>query len=131
VSVRGSPPSRIILLQLGAGRQEAAFLRYNCEHSFVRCKGGSAVDLHWAIAERHFSFPLDTVGLWSRLDRISLGGSDVCTFSPEDLLLILCVQGFKDAWKRLKHICDVAEVIRVHQDIDWDRVVEQADASGG
>jgi hypothetical protein len=111
--------------------QEAAFLRYNCEHLFVHGNRGGSVDLHWAIAERHFSFPLDPEGLWGRLDRISLGGRDVCTPSPEDLLLILCVQGFKDAWERLKHICDVAEVIRVHQDMDWGRVIEQADASGG
>jgi hypothetical protein len=111
--------------------QEATFLRYNSEHSFVHGNRGDDVDLHWAIAERHFSFPLDQEGLWRRLDRISLGGSDVCTLSPEDLLLILCVQGFKDAWERLKHICDVAEVIRVHQDMDWAGVVEQADASGG
>ena len=111
--------------------QEAAFLHYNCEHPFLNSNGGSAVDLHWAIAERHFSFPLDLEGLWGRLDRISLGGRDVFTLSPEDLLLILCVQGFKDAWERLKHICDVAEVIHVHQDMDWGRVIEQADASGG
>ena len=111
--------------------QEAAFIRYNCEHSFVHGNGGGAVDLHWAIAERHFSFPIDYEGLWRRLDRISLGGRDVFTLSPEDLLLVLCVQGFKDAWERLKHICDVAEVIRGHQDMDWGRVVEQADASGG
>ncbi len=111
--------------------QEAAFLRYNCEHLFVHGNRGGDVDLHWAIAERHLSFPLDPEGLWGRLDRISLGGRDVCTLSPEDLLLILCVQGFKDAWERLKYICDLAEVIRVHQDMDWGRVVEQADASGG
>jgi hypothetical protein len=111
--------------------QDAAFLRYNCEHAFVHSNGGSAVDLHWAIAERHFSFSLDHEGLWRRLDRISLGGRDVCTLSPEDLLLILCVQGFKDSWERLKHVCDVAEVIRVHQDMDWGRVIKQADASGG
>ena len=111
--------------------QEAAFLRYNCEHLFVHGNRGGDVDLHWAIAERHLSFPLDPEGLWGRLDRISLGGSDVYTLSPEDLLLVLCVQGFKDAWERLKYICDVAEVIRAHQDMDWDRVLEQADALGG
>jgi Uncharacterised nucleotidyltransferase len=72
---------------------------------------------------RHLSFPIDLEGPWRRLDRISIGGRDVCTLSPEDLLLILCVQGYKDAWERLKHICDVAEVILVHQDMDWGRVI--------
>jgi hypothetical protein len=110
--------------------QEAAFLRYNCEHAFVHEDDGSMVDLHWAITERFFSFPLDPECLWERLNRVSLGGSDFPTFSPEDLLLILCVHGSKDAWERLKYVCDVAELVRTHQDMDWRRVVERAGRLG-
>jgi len=110
--------------------QEAAFLRYNCEHAFVHEDDGSMVDLHWAITERYFSFPLDPECLWERLHRVSLGGSDVPTFSPEDSLLILCVHASKDAWERLRYICDVAELVRTHQDMDWRRVVERAGRLG-
>jgi hypothetical protein len=110
--------------------QEAAFLRYNCEHAFVHGDDGSTVDLHWAIAERFFSFPLDPECLWERLDRVALGGSDVPSFSPEDSLLILCVQGTKDAWERLKRVCDVAEWVRTHRDMDWGWVVNRAGRLG-
>jgi hypothetical protein len=110
--------------------QEAAFLRYNCEHAFVHEDDGSMVDLHWAITERYFSFPLDPECLWERLNRVSLGGSDVPTFSPEDSLLILCVHGSKDAWARLRYVCDVAELVHTHQDMDWRRVVERAGRLG-
>jgi Uncharacterised nucleotidyltransferase len=110
--------------------QESAFLRYNCEHAFVHEDDGCMVDLHWAITERFFSFPLDPECLWERLHRVPLGGSDVPTFSPEDLLLILCVHGSKNAWERLKYICDVAELIRTHRDMDWRRVVERAGRLG-
>jgi hypothetical protein len=110
--------------------QEAAFLRYNCEHAFVHEDDRSMVDLHWAITERFFSFPLDPECLWERLHRVPLGGSDVPTFSPEDSLLILCVHGSKDAWERLKYVCDVAELVRTHQDMDWRRVVERAGRLG-
>jgi hypothetical protein len=110
--------------------QEAAFLRYNCEHAFVHEDDRSMVDLHWAITERFFSFPLDPECLWERLHRVPLGGSDVATFSPEDSLLILCVHASKDAWERLKYVCDVAELVRTHQDMDWRRVVEQAGRLG-
>jgi hypothetical protein len=106
--------------------QEAAFLRYNCEHGFEHGDDGSMVDLHWAITERFFSFPLDPERLWERRSRVSLGGSDVWTFSPEDSLLILCVHGSKDAWERLKHVCDVSEFVRAHEDMDWGRVVKRA-----
>ena len=110
--------------------QEAAFLRYNCEHGLVHGDDGSMVDLHWAITERFFSFPLDPECLWERLHRVPLGGSDVPTFSPEDSLLILCVHGSKDAWERLKYVCDVAGLVRTHQDMDWRRVVERAGRLG-
>jgi hypothetical protein len=110
--------------------QEAAFLRYNCEHTFVHEDDGSIVDLHWAITERFFAFPLDLGCLWERLHRVTLGGSDVPTFSPEDLLLILCVHASKDAWERLTYVCDVAELVRTHQDMDWRRVVERAGRLG-
>src|SRR5215208_2144833 len=110
--------------------QEAAFLRYNCEHELVHEDDGSMVDLHWAITERFFSFPLDPGCLWERLHRVPLGGSDVPTFSPEDLLLILCVHASKDAWERLKDVCDVAELVHTHGDMDWRRVVERAGRLG-
>jgi hypothetical protein len=110
--------------------QEAAFLRYNCEHAFVHEDDGSMVDLHWAITERFFSFPLDPECLWERLQRVPLGGSDVATFSPEDLLLILCVHASKDAWERLRYVCDVAELVHTHRDMDWRRVVERAGRLG-
>lgn len=111
--------------------QEAAFLRYHCEHPFTRDDGRSVVDLHWEVVERHFSFPLDTERLWKRLERVPLGSGIVPTFSPEDLLLILCVHGSKDLWEQLKLICDVAELTRAYRGMDWERVTERAGALGG
>jgi len=34
------------------------------------------------------------------------------------------MNGTKDLWKSLKQICDVAEVIRADQEIDWDQVMQ-------
>jgi hypothetical protein len=50
--------------------------------------------------------------------------------APEDLLLLLCVHGSKDSWKRLIWICDVATLVSMYKEMDWDRVVQQADALG-
>lgn len=110
--------------------QEAAFLRSECEHPFMRVDGKSIVELHWGVAEKHF-FPLDTERLWGRLNRIPLGGGTILNLSPEDMLLILCVHGSRHAWERLEWICDVAELVRVCQDIEWERVMAQASALGG
>ncbi len=91
---------------------------------------GSIVDLHWGIAPGYFSFPLDPEHLWERAKPLSLGGTTALTLSPEDLLLILCVHGAKHCWKRLKWICDVAELLRVHEGVDWEEVMAAARTLG-
>ena len=110
--------------------QKAAFLRSQSEHVFAHESVKSIVELHWAITERAFSFPLDPEYFWGRLERISLGNKTVTTLSPEDMLLILCVHGAKHLWVRLAWICDVSELIRVHRDMVWEQIVVQARALG-
>jgi len=113
------------------GAQEEAFLRSKYEHPFTREDGKVVVELHWELAERHF-LPFDNERLWERLEPVSLGGKDVPTFSPEDMLLILCVHGAQHAWERLGWVCDVAELIRVRQEgMGWDDIMAQASALGG
>jgi hypothetical protein len=132
------PKAKEVLASIGyqaryrlTSTQEAAFLRSQHEHPFVRHDGKSVVELHWGIAERHF-FPLDTERLWERLDRIPLGDDTVLNLSSEDMLLILCVHGATHAWERLEWICDVAELIRVRQeDIGWEQLMAQANVLGG
>jgi hypothetical protein len=110
--------------------QEAAFLRYGDQYLYTRDHDGSVVELHWGFASRAFSFLLNAERPWWRLERISLGGRTVLTFSPEDLLLILCVHGSMHLWERLAWVCDVAELTRARRKIDWNRLVEQATALG-
>ncbi len=131
------PRARRLLVSMGyrqedrlARAQEAAFLKSQREYVFVCDGSGSVVELHWAIMPRIYSFPLDPERLWERLEQTSLGGSTVPTFSPEDLLLILCVHGSKHFWHRLAWICDVAELIRVHKTIDWEQLIDRASTLG-
>jgi hypothetical protein len=114
-----------------AHAQKLASIRSEVEHGFVHNDGKSLVELHWNVADRHISFPLDIERLWKRLTYVSLGGTSVPSFAPEDMLLILCVHGSKHIWGRLIWVCDIAELIRVHQDIEWDRIMAQASALGG
>jgi putative nucleotidyltransferase-like protein len=48
--------------------------------------------------------------------------------APEDLLIVLCVHGSKHVWEELKWVCDVAELLRSHQHLDWDRIFSNASA---
>jgi len=111
--------------------QEAAFLRSGCELEFVRDDGAVTIDLHWDFTVRGFSFSFELDRLWERLETVSLAGKKILSLSPADLLLLLCLHGAKHYWHRLEWICGVAELIRSHQAMDWQRVMENASRLGG
>lgn len=129
--------ARDVLFILGYRQQEQladaqaeAFLKSHCEYVFTN-DNGSVVELHWAILPRNLSFSFEAEDLWERLESTMLGGATIDVFSPEDVLLILCVHGSKHRWERLAWTCDVAELIRTHPQIEWDRVMVRARALGG
>jgi hypothetical protein len=95
--------------------QEAAHLQSFHAYSLVREDGRAAVDLHWTVMPSYFAVPLDPKGLWERLEPIDLMGTAVLSLPLEDVRLFLCIHGFKHGWERLGWICDVAELLRVHQ----------------
>jgi hypothetical protein len=97
---------------------------------FTRDNGMSVVELHWGIASRFFMFDLDTDRFWSRLVPMDLMGKQVLSPAPPDLLLILCVHGAKDMWERLEWICGIAELVRKHDELDWDSVTRAAQETG-
>ena len=108
--------------------QEEAFTRYGDQ--FLYYRDSSVVELHWGFASRAFSFLLGAERRWWHLEQISLGGGTVSTFSPEDLLLILCVHGSMHLWGRLQWVCDIAELSHVRREMDWAYLFEQATAMG-
>ena len=114
-----------------SGPREREYLLSHCEHHLMDAAGRVNVDLHWAIALREFSLPLDPDGLWSRLETATLAGKPVPTLSAEDMLFVLCINGGKDCWRRLDRVCDVAELLRSRPDLDWPRVLAQARRVGG
>ncbi len=108
--------------------QEQAFLRSTYDYSFLREGGEDLVELHWAVAPRQFCFPLNYDRLWDRLQSIPLGGKQVRTLSPEDLLLILCVHGTRHLWEALGWICDIARLAHATDRMNWQEVMRQARA---
>lgn len=91
---------------------------------------GIAVELHWEVAPRYFSFALDHAALRRRLRRVSLAGTPARALSPEDLLLVLAVHGAKHCWDRLGWIVDVARLIGVHGDLDGEWLARHAAGRG-
>jgi hypothetical protein len=88
------------------------------------------VELHWAITSSTFYVPLDPARLWERLETVVLLGLPVRTLTPEHLLLILCVHGAKHHWHRLAWICDIAALLHVSAQMNWEHLLAQADRWG-
>jgi len=111
--------------------QELAYLDHDCEYNFYHDKTRVLVELHWDIVQKYFSCHFDVNKLWNDLEPVSLLGRQVMTVSPEQLLLILCLHnGGKHQWETLGWIADVAQLIGVRKDLDWERILDNAFRSG-
>ena len=107
--------------------QEMAYLQHECEYNFFDDHRKILIELHWDIVQKYFSCHFDVNKLWDDLKPVSLLNRQVMTLPAEQLLLILCLHhGGKHQWETLAWIADVAQLISLQQDMDWERVVNQA-----
>jgi len=111
-------------------QQETTYLKSHHALSFNHVESSVMVDLHWAITPARLPLAPDPESLWEGLEPVSILGREVQTFSPEDLLLVLCVHGTKHRWAFLSWIGDVGFLIQRHAAMDWDRVLKRASADG-
>ena len=103
------------------------------QHSFVSNDGRYSVDLHQGITPPELPFRIDFEHLWQNAESASLAGTRVINLSPEDLLLILCVQLVRDCRLKREHlakVCDLAKLLRVSPFLDWGRIMEHANTLG-
>lgn len=115
-------------LFLSEGYREGS--AWGWESSMVDPSDGIAVDIHSAITPVHFPVHLDFARLQGRLRALPVGGREIRSFGPEDMLIILCIQLAKDSWGvnalRLSKLCDIAELLRMHPGMDWAFVSREA-----
>lgn len=110
-------------------RDEEAFRRIQCEHTFHHAEKNFYIDLHWDFVPSFFPVKPDLRAMRGRLVSVELQGERVATFAPEDVLIVLALNAGKEFWNRLLSICDVAELIRAHPQLDWSQVLERAKES--
>lgn len=90
-----------------------------------------SIDVHWTLKQQSFdSFPYswtyNTRRIWERSTTISLANTTIQTLATEDVLPYLCVHGVKHSWCQLYLICDIAELLHRHRDVNWQPILEQA-----
>ena len=86
------------------------------------------VELHTELTLRHFPVKPDVAEFTARLATVSVGGKDVQTFAPEDLLTALCIHGSKDFWERLSWIVDISELVQRNGHLNWERTFQVAES---
>jgi hypothetical protein len=87
-------------------------LRTGYELAFDSAAGKNLVELQWGLLPHFYAVDLRADDLLARSGRTVLGGREVPSLSPEDLVLVLCLHAAKHLWMRLIWICDIAETIR-------------------
>lgn len=114
---------------------------FDWETEFLTGSGGVPIDLHKGIAPKVLRFPLEFEGLWTRQHAVVIVGTAVSTLALADLLIVLCIQAAKDVWtdlaarraaqhSRLLAICDIAEVVRALDDMEWGSVLRETKRIG-
>ncbi|MCY7283873.1 MAG: nucleotidyltransferase family protein [Cyanobacteria bacterium CAN_BIN43] len=107
--------------------EELAFLQSKTEHNYTLVHYGKKiiVELHWRITPR-FTSLIEPKHFWQNLKPASLAGANFLNLSLEDWLPILCVHGSRHRWERLTWLCDIAEIMRLRPDLDWDAVIARS-----
>jgi hypothetical protein len=103
-------------------QEQNAYLRYHWELHLNNPKEQITLDVHQGILSKQFSFTYNTDWIWEDTKVISFADKQILSFSPENLIIVLCSQGGKDCWRSLNRICDLAEVIRAHPEVNWEKL---------
>lgn len=101
--------------------QLAASMRSGIEHSFIR--DGVTVDLHWRMVQDYVWPSLDSNQVWQHLVPFSFFGRKLRVFSPELMLVALCIHSAQHHWAHLKMFADIAELLYQSPQLNW-RIVD-------
>jgi hypothetical protein len=88
------------------------------------------IELHWKLSGSFFALPLELKRLWTRLEKMNLGGYQVNTLPFNDLFVYLCLHGARHGYERLNWICDLCVLIQTEKEIDWKAIHDHAQKHG-
>ncbi|MCZ3367524.1 MULTISPECIES: nucleotidyltransferase family protein [Methanobacterium] len=109
---------------------DLTYIKTQRECLFVS-NNGILIEFHWNSQGPHISIKNSQNLLYDpkELVEINMNNQNILSFSPENLLLILCLHNAKHHWDYLSWICDISELIQT-SDINWPQVIEKADKLG-
>ncbi|OQB78944.1 MAG: hypothetical protein BWX87_02453 [Bacteroidetes bacterium ADurb.Bin123] len=120
----GYPPDYPVNL-----RTEAKFITYQKKNLPISYQG-THLEIHWRITERFLSVPFNMDRFWNNACSVSLNNRNICTLSPEDMVIVLCVHGTKHLWNNIKWLADLVQLISNNPDLQWQEIHVQAEELG-
>ena len=111
------------------GEKEKDYLAKEHALAFLKTERGVdfELDFHWSIAEKHWNISYPDKMLWQRLERHNFLGTEIPALSPEDLVLCICIHhGLRGGWQKLKHIFDLALILKKYDCLDWQSITKKA-----
>jgi hypothetical protein len=106
-----------------------AFIENASEQQFRHRETGLLLELQWAPSPQVFALRFNLRSLWSNTRETQFSGENVLSPSAEDLLLLLCIHGWKHNWSRLIWVGDIVQLL-ASEAIDWDQLVVRAKKEG-
>lgn len=103
----------------------ARILKWEYHYPVEKQSGQHRIELHWNALPRYYALPLPIHHWWERAESISLQGRRVLSLSGEDLLMALCVHGCRHMWRSIGLILDMARLLDMRSDLNWDRMFEK------
>lgn len=125
--------ARLVLDSLGYRLASEDVLNHSGQKDIqlVREVDDTLVELHWALNSRLNRFPLESTGIWSRLNTVDLLGTPIRTLNVEDTLIALSIHASKHRWASLKWLFDIAQILTGKADtLDWDALLQRCRAVG-
>ena len=109
---------------------EKAYLDYNGQYLMFSPESNIAVEPHSALGPSLLSIDVDYDELFNQTTEIIINHQNVKIFKPEALLIVLCLHGTKENWRRLKWILDIAQLLAQNSELDWNYIIKQSEKWG-
>jgi hypothetical protein len=98
--------------------------------AFVLSDPEVALNVHWRFAASHVLAGPDPRAALENRRQVAFGGRTAPSLDPDDMLLVLVLEGTLGRWRRLAMVCDVAELLSSREAWEWPGLLERARAEG-
>ena len=89
------------------------------EYLFKRPGTQQIIELHTERTFRYYPRPMPLEDLFARKREVLLDGQNVPALRLEDEFILNSIHGAKHFWERLMWVSDIAALVAVHPEIDW------------